>query len=424
MALLDLSQVTRTLVTLLQTHVQASPVWPPGVQLTVSPDPPDKLSGDNTLGLYLYHVAEDAHYKNLPAPGLDQPPIRFTPMPLNLFYQLSAHSDLQTPTGAFREQLMMGCALKALHDFPVITDRSELGGAPILTPALRNLDNPLRIELRPVTPEEAVNFWTAGSSPLRLAAYYQVAVVMLEPDAPQGRAGRVLAYNVFAFPDETPRIHSSVNTVNFVVPGETTPRTVTVRPAQAPIGGVVHFEGSGLAGDRTVLLLTNAGWSAPVAADAAWALQANSEEATVTVQETAGGAAIVPGVYGATLRVTRRRRTADGTLRDFEYLSNESPFVIAPRIDAISAPDAAGEVVVAGRLFQHASLAADAVQVYAGTARLAVGAAGALAPAEFVVDTPTQLTLRLPSGLTPGQLAPLRIIVNGAESAPHWVIAP
>ena len=156
MALLDLSQVTRTLVTLLQTHVQASPVWPPGVQLTVSPDPPDKLAGENTLGLYLYHAAEDAHHKNLPPLGNDQPPVRYTPMPLNLYYQLSAHSDLPTPTGAYREQLMMGCALKALHDYPVITDATVLRGAPVLAASLRNLDNRLQIELRPVTADVPV----------------------------------------------------------------------------------------------------------------------------------------------------------------------------------------------------------------------------------------------------------------------------
>ena len=424
MALLDLSQVTRTLVTLLQTHVQTSPVWPPGVQLTVSPDPPDKLTGDNTLGLYLYHAAEDAHNRNLPPSGSDQPPIRYTPMPLNLYYQLSAHSDLPTPTGAYREQLMMGCALKALHDFPIITDATVFGGAPILAASLRNLDNRLQIELRPVTAEEAVTFWTAGSSPLRLAAYYHVAVVMLEPDESQSRAGRVLTYNVYAFPDETPRIHSSVNTLTFAVPGEAAPREVTVRPAQVPIGGAVRFEGSGLAGDRTALLLTNAAWPAPIAANVAWSVQASSEQVTATVQGVVGGADVLPGVYGAAVRVTRRRRTTDGTVRDFDYQSNESPFVIAPRIDAISPPDGAGQVVVTGRIFQHASLPDDAVQVYVSTARLTGGLAGALGQGEFAVDSPTQLTFRLPAGLVGGQLLALRIFVNGAEAPPNWIVAP
>ena len=247
---------------------------------------------------------------------------------------------------------------------------------------------------------------------------------MLEPDAAQSRAGRVLTYNVYAFPDATPRIHSSVNTLTFAVPGEADPRTVTVRPAQIPIGGAVRFEGSGLAGDRTALLLTNAAWTTPVEADAAWSVQASSEQLSASVREVVSGVDVTPGVYGAVVRVTRRRRMADGTTRDFDYRSNESPFVIAPRIDAISPPNGAGAVVVTGRIFQHASLPDDAVQIYVGTARLAGGIAGALEPGEFAVDAPTQLTLRLPAGLVGGQLLALRIFVNGAEAAPHWIVAP
>ena len=63
MALLDISQVTRSLLTLIEEHVTASQVWSPAVTLTVSPGPPDGLSGENTLGWYLYHISEDAGYK-------------------------------------------------------------------------------------------------------------------------------------------------------------------------------------------------------------------------------------------------------------------------------------------------------------------------------------------------------------------------
>jgi hypothetical protein len=425
MTLLDLSQVTRTLVTLLETHIQASPVWPAATPLTVSPDPPDRLTGDNTLGLYLYHLAEDPHNKNMLPPGNSQPPIRYTPMPLNLYYQLSAHSDLNTPTGAYREQLMMGCALKALHDYPVITEATHLGATDILAPALRDRDNRLHIELRPVSPDEAVTFWTAGSSPLRLASYVRVSIVMLEPDEPDSGAGRVLAYNVFAFPSQTPRIDSSANTLIFTVPGEADPREIIVRPAQVPIGGQVHFDGSSLTGDQTAFLLHHALWPAPIEVNpAAWALQATAERVSVTVQDTAGPRDIIPGIYGAVVRATRRRPTAAGATRDFEYFSNQSPFAISPRIDGLTAPTPAGDVTVTGRLFQHADLPPDAVAVYLGDTRLTAGAGGALNPAEFAAMSPTQLDFRLPAGLAPGQLLPFRLVINGAESPPRWVITP
>src|SRR5262249_9867439 len=88
MPLLDISLVTRTLVSLIDKHVKASSAWS-GATLRVVPQPPDKLVGQNTIGLYLYHVGEDAHYKNLPVVENNSLPLRFTPMGLNLYYQLT-----------------------------------------------------------------------------------------------------------------------------------------------------------------------------------------------------------------------------------------------------------------------------------------------------------------------------------------------
>ena len=425
MTLLDISQVTRSLITLLETHVQASPVWPVGTTLTVSPDPPDTLTGDNTLGLYLYHILEDPHNKNIDPMGSDQPPIRYTPMPLLLYYQLSGHSDLATPTGSFREQLMLGCAVKALHDYPIINDSTSIGGTAVLAPALRDRDNRLQVELRPVAADEAVNFWTAGSTPLRLAAYYEVSVIMLEPEEPISQAGRVLTYNVFAFPSQTPRIDSSANTLSFTIPGESAPREITLRPAQVPIGGTVRFDGSSFNGDSTALLLNNTLWDEPVEVDStAWAVQMTAERAAALVQETAGGNDIIPGTYGAIVRVIRRRTTTDGSSKDFEYLSNEAPFTISPRIDAITTPTAAGEVTVTGHLFQHPDLLPEAVWVYIGETQLSEGTAGSLNPGEYAITSATTLDLHLPAGLTPGQLVPFRLFINRAESPPNWIVAP
>ena len=54
MAMIDMSLVTSTLVRLLDEHVPNSSAWNPAIVLNVTPDPPDKLTGDNTLGLYLH----------------------------------------------------------------------------------------------------------------------------------------------------------------------------------------------------------------------------------------------------------------------------------------------------------------------------------------------------------------------------------
>ena len=95
---------------------------------------------------------------------------------------------------------------------------------------------------------------------------------------------------------------------------------------------------------------------------------------------------------------------------------------------SVSNPDASGNVEVKGYLFKHANLPSQAVQVYVGNNKLKKVSGVALNPGEFnIVDaSPAKpvLNLRLPSDLVSGQMAPLRIFINGAESMPRWVIAP
>ena len=424
MALLDISLVTRSLLNLIEEHVTASQVWPPAVTLRVSPEPPDGLSGDHTLGLYLYHISEDADYKNLPPPGRDVPPIRYTPMGLILHYQLTAHSDLDDDVGTYREQLMMGCALKALRDYPVIDDTTTIGGVNILTALIRGGDNRFRIMLQPVTPDQAVEYWTAGSSPLRLAAYYEVSVALLEPETMSARAGRVLSYGVYTFTRNTPRLDSSFNLLSFTIPGETDPREVELRPAQVPFDGAFTFVGSSLTGDTTTLLLQHPRWPDLVEADLTWGVQATSNRVSAVVQATASGEDILPGTYAALVRVTTQRSVPGGGTRTFEHLSNACPFAITPRIDSITTPTPLGVVTVEGFIFQHAQLDPDDVHVYIGENRLDVGTAGSLNPGEFAVVDATHLEARLPAGLTPGAQAPFRLFINGVESPPNWIQVP
>ncbi len=426
MALLNLSLVTETLTRLIRGYFVESPGWS-GTAPTVSPRPPDKVDSD-AVGIYLYHISEDPHYRNLPAPGSDAFPVRYVPMALNLYYQLTAHS---TSDDTLLEQQMMGIAVKALHDYPVIDDSMTIDGDAIFAPGLQGSDDRLRIVLQPVAHNEAVNYWTAGSSALRLSAYYQVSVVLLEPEESDVRAGRVLAYGVHTFLGGAPRLDTCRNTLLFTIPGESTAREIMLQPAQAPVGDQVTFTGSGLTGHSTSLLLRNSNWDEPVEADTAWSVVVTSDSVSAVVQEAASGTDVLPGIYSAMVRVVRQSTLSSGEIREFEHVSNECPFAITPRIDEISAPDVDNVVTVRGYIFSHTDLSSDDVKVYLGGDRLTSGTAGALNPGEFAVIDPPPLPdvlpilqLRLPAGLTPGQFLPLRIFVNGAESPPNWVEIP
>jgi hypothetical protein len=429
MPLLDVSLVTRSLVTLLDEHVTASPVWPGGQTLTVTPQPPDQLAGDNVLGLYLYHMSEDPHLRTMPPRGQDATPVRLSPMGLNLHYLLTAHSDLDDADGPYREQLMLGLAAKALHDHPRIDDGTTVDGVTVLHAGLQGDDNVFELLLQPLPPEQAVDYWTAGSSPLRLALYYQVSVVLLEPETVQRRAGRVLSYGVYTFTGYTPRLDSSFNVLLVAVPGEADPREIEIRPAQAPYSGAgspsrVTFLGSSLSGFETALLLRHPQWTDPVEADAAWNVTATDRRVTAEVQETVGGQDVLPGVYDARVRVRVQREAPDGSLRTFDFLSNTCPFTVTPRIDALTVPDAQGVFTATGHVFQHADLGPEAVEVYAGPDRLAVGTVGSLSPGEFAVVDAATLEIRLPGTAASGEQVPVRIVVAGAEAPPQWAEAP
>ncbi len=424
--LLDIALVTETLISLLKKQIATSPEKGKVSPLDVQALPPDKLTGDHTIGLYLYHITEDAQYKNLEPSGLDVPPVRFTTMGLNLFYQLTGHSDLAGSNGAENEHTMVGLAMKALHDYPVIDDSTQIAGVPVFPPSLQGTDNRFRIVLQPVQHNEAMTYWTAGSLPMRLAVYYQASVVLLEPERTVSRAGRVLTYGVFSFVRGAPYLQGSRSTVTFTLPGETTARTVEVQPAEAPVTGKIVFFGSDLSGNETTLLIDGPQPKDAVEEGAQWGVVASENEIFATIGPTLGLVTVVPGMYSAIAKVIERRVMPDNTVRDFPKTSNATPFVVTPLITAILPPDLSQRVLVKGAVFQDAvGIGTDAVEVFVGGNSLPVKSGATINPGEFEILDAANLRFRYPiAGVASGSTVPFRLIINGAESAPNWVTAP
>jgi hypothetical protein len=130
---------------------------------------------------------------------------------------------------------------------------------------------------------------------------------------------------------------------------------------------------------------------------------------------------VLPGVYSAIVRVTRNLTLPDGTTRAVAETSNAAPFVVVPGVLKPPLPDATGTFLASGSGFAPA----DAVDVFVGAIRLAVAANPlSLQPGEFVIQSSTQLKVRLPAGLTSGSTPPFRVLVAGAESMPQWVQVP
>lgn len=435
MALRDISNVTQTLINLIERAFQVPANWLGDTPLVVA-SPPVRTQ-THGVGIYLYHIAENTHYKNLPAPGRDQPSVRYTPMGLNLYYQLSANSTSADPeaNNALLEQQMMAVALKALHDYPELTDTTVVEGSPLATPVfppeLIGRSNRFKISLQPVPPGEAVSFWTSGESPLTLAAYYEVSVVLLEPEPIRSRSGKVLEYNVFSFVSGAPRILHSYNILSFNSPVDGSLREIRLQPAQVPVGQNVHFDGVDFAGGNARLLLINSRWTEPAFATSTWNLNINSQSLSATVQQTAafadGSVAdMLPGIYGARIEVSRTHATSGQIVRQ---ASNQSPFMIAPRLDPIPAVGGLNDTWTAtGYLFAATGADGEALielEVFVGQYRLGLSQEGnPLSNGNFQLVDAQTLQFILPTEVSSGQILPVRIFANGAETPPQWITVP
>ncbi|MDI6104115.1 DUF4255 domain-containing protein [Actinoplanes sp. NEAU-A12] len=431
MALLDLSMVTKALTSLVQAHISTSPAWTFGQAPKVTGQPPDKLE-PGTLGVYLYHVTEDGYLKNVAGLGHDPVPVRLVPMAVSLHYQVTAVGAGTGEQPTFQEQVLVGCAAKALHDHPVVDDATVLARKAPQPPlevlkavGLDGEGNTLRISLQPVTAPEASGYWNSGSLATRLSLYYQVSAVLLEPERPKSMSGRVLRYGVQSFAGSAPRLDGAQNTVHVEVPG-LPPQDLVARPAEVPIDGRVTVTGYNLRGDvDSRLVLQHARWSGPVEVDDTWTVTGTDDELSATVREAAGTQAVVPGTYTARVRVIRRRSLPDGTTRDFPVLSNGTPFSIAARIDALTF--AADIGTLTGYTFRSPGpplppFPPDAVQLSVGDTVLTERTStGALDPGQFRVESASTVTFRLPAGLGGGSAVSLRLVVLGAESPPRWI---
>ncbi|WP_433796252.1 DUF4255 domain-containing protein [Actinoplanes sp. CA-252034] len=431
MALLDLSMVTTALTSLVRAHISMSPAWILPQPPVVSALPPDQLAA-GSLGIYLYHLSEDGYLKNAPPPGPGTVPVRLIPMAVSLHYLVTALGEGQVEQATLLEQRLIGCAARALHDHPVIDDDTVLPQKPPHQPlevlqqaGLDGAGNRLRISLQPIIPAEASAYWNSGPLSTRLALYYQVTAVLLEPEKPTAATGRVLRYGVQTFAGSAPRLDSAENTVHINVPG-LPPQDVVTRPAEVPIGGRITFHGTGLAGDLdSRLVLQHASWAGPVTVDETWSVLGTGDHLSATVQQTAGAETVLPGTYTARIRVIHRRTLPDGSVREIPVLSNSTPFSVAARVTAPALVADAGTVTggpfraVGGGLFPP-----DSIQLSIGgiVLREQRRSGDPLLPGQFRADAADTLRFLLPAGLVPRAAVSLRVAVLGAESPTWWFI--
>lgn len=462
MPLFDLSHVTSSLAEALRLNVTRLEPTLAG-QLDVSTLPPERVSGAmNTINLYLYHAAEDPHYRNLVGNLSDARPVQTKPMSLILYYILTTHHEVNSNFDTVTEQRLMGYALKTLHDFAVIDDDTEIDGTQVLHAELRDRDNRLEVTLRPVSPEDSIAFWSAEDrQTARLSAYYEVRYALLEPEPPRRLPGVVLSLGTFIVNVASPQLAGSRSEVTFTVPAQAGggQQTIVASPARVgapPDANRLALLGTNLAiGQARRLYLRNARWRArapelehvlvdfdlPQNVAAGWTIEEASDRIDVTVgtQLTVAVPAgppvvlpVEPGIYHARIEVVKELRVIQGQLKEITDTSNETPFAASPRVVGATVVDPAqGRIRVdldpavdltpagpPGPLDIVVVVDGEAYERHDPAMPGATFDVGEFEPANATLDFRARFDPTVPG------THPFRLIVEGAESQPFWIELP
>lgn len=137
----------------------------------VNGESPSELNDDSQPGLsfFLYQIGENVHLKNQGVQETDTGNTRHPPLPLQLFYLLTAYAKARET-----EQQIMGRAMQILHDNKVL--RGSL-----LKGSLAGTFEEITVMMNPLSVDEMNKLWSlfVGKS-YRLSVAYKVSPVLLD----------------------------------------------------------------------------------------------------------------------------------------------------------------------------------------------------------------------------------------------------
>jgi Pvc16 N-terminal domain len=466
MPMLDLSQTTVALQRLLQFNI---PLIEPTLAgtLTISTLPPEQVQGAaNMLSLYCYHVSPDGSNRYRPRQPTGPRPIATSPLTLILNYILTAHTVVNTEFDALAEQRLLGYAMKTLHDFPVIDDSTRVDGQIVLPDEIRGQNNSFSITQLQLTAGEALNFWANESQiTVKPSCYYEVAAAELAPEPPTRLPGIVLSIGAFVLPKNSPALAATTSTLAYTLPASQGGGAASLTASPARVGPVtaapppanrMRLTGQALgAGQAQTLQIAHPFWTrqfpggrVPVDlglnAGLGWAIEFADDAVEVTLGDDlratsqGGGAdvdlALYPGTYLASWQIARRFER-EGVTETLAERSNAVPFTVYPRITGFARDNGSGQVTLSfggsWLLTRGRPAPADPTEapeldillaVDGRSYRLTTGAAPAAA-GTFVIADHALTYAPFPEANAPGERA-IRVVIDGADSQPFWIVLP
>jgi hypothetical protein len=299
--------------------------------LSVSILPLDKARAANTnnqLNLFLYLVTRNAAWSNTNMPRQLQPgEVGFPPLPLNLYYLLTAFGRDDDVVQPFGHELL-GKAMSVLHDHPVISAADIVSATQTLLPTndLAAQAERIRITLHPLSIDELSKLWTGFSMQYRLSAAYEVDVALIESNRAATTGLPVLTRG----PND-----QGVQAQSNLLPPEPTLTAVTPPENQpsAKLGDVVTITGINLSGSNIQVLFDHPLLGAPYPI----APNAGGTDTTLSVQIAAPPTALPAGFYTVTVVVQRPGET-------FLRTTNAAPMALAPTVTLTPAAAPAGTI--------------------------------------------------------------------------------
>ncbi|MFI2189511.1 DUF4255 domain-containing protein [Streptomyces sioyaensis] len=174
----SVAAATETLCALLQDAVSGTV---PGAVVTAGA--PREAADEPTaaeLNVFLYRTTVDGAWRNADPVGARPGETRRPPLPLVLHYLLSCRAPADA--AATVPQLLLGAAMSALHDRPVLPP-DELRAAASFSD-LHRQQEPVRITPAVMSTDELTRLWRALGTGDRLTVAYEARIVLIDSTVP------------------------------------------------------------------------------------------------------------------------------------------------------------------------------------------------------------------------------------------------
>jgi len=319
---LAIAAVTATLRNLLLQGIPKLDAELADLEVTAQPLDKARIGVTKTqLNVFLYQTVLNGAWRNMDMPRQVQPgETGQPPLPLNLYYVLTAYGRGESDNDALSHRVMGG-AMSVLHDHPIL-------GAAEIQNALPASDLSIQVERVRITPqpmsiEEMSKLWTAFQTNYRISAAYEVALVLIDSLRPSRTPLPVLTRG--------PADQGVAAQADLIPPY---PAIDEVQPpnlqTSARLGDILTIKGQHLEGSNLGVVFNNLRWTGPVEV----APEPGTTATQLSVKLPNQPAVWPAGFYTLGVLVQRPNES-------YRRATNELPLSLAPRISNISPNPAA-----------------------------------------------------------------------------------